>query len=356
MPRPLDRRASGLLLPATVLAVLLLGLLGHVWLWHATVRGIEEGMARWAAERQAAGWIVSYGRPERGGWPFSASVRFPSLLIASAPTSALAFAWSAGRAEARIVPPDFSEVLIDLPDPQILVLEDLDLRFAAERLLLRLPVEGGTPLGGRLEAERLRLAAPERLPEHVLQAERLIATLQLRPDATEAESALTLSLRALGITLPRPGPFGARVEEAALTLAASGPLPGRRGLRARAEIWRDAGGSVALSGLRLLYGPVEAEGEATLALDESLQPMGAGRLAISGFEPALAALAEAGALARPAAVHAAIALRLIARSPEAGAPAWVEVPLLLENRTLSVLRIPLLRLPPLPWPSVEPGH
>lgn len=355
MARPTSRRAFGPGLPLGALLLLLLLAGGHLWAWRATVAAIEQGMARWAAEREAAGWIVSYDTPVAGGWPFAASVRFPALLVASGPESPFAFAWSAGRAEARIVPPEFGEVVVDLPDPQILVVEGVDLRFAAERLLLRLPVErGAPPLGGRLEAERLRLAAPELLPDQVLEARLFTAAVQTRPDATEAEAALTLVLRALEVTLPQPGPLGQRVEEASASLSASGPVPGRRSPRERLEIWRDAGGSVGLSGVRLRYGPVTAEGEATLALDAALQPMGAGRVTLTGLDPALAALSEAGAISRAAAARAGIALRLLARAPEPGAPPRVEVPLLLENRTLSTLRIPLARLPTLPLPPEPP--
>jgi hypothetical protein len=355
MARPTSGRAFGLGLPLAGLVLLLFAAGAHFWIWRSTVAAIEQGMARWAAEREAAGWVVSYDTPLPGGWPFAASVRFPALLIASGPGTPFDVTWSAGRAEARIVPPEFGEVVVDLPDPQILVVGGVDLRFAAERLVLRLPVEGGAPpLGGRLEAAHLRLAAPELLPEQVLEAALFTAAVQTRPDATEAEAALTLTLRAVGVTLPRPGLLGQRVEEAAAALSASGPVPGRRSLRDRLEVWRDAGGSVALSGVRLRYGPVTAEGEATLALDATLQPMGAGRLVLTGLDPALAALAEAGAISHAAAGRVAAGLRLLARAPEPGAPPRVEVPLLLENRTLSTLRIPLARLPRLPWPA-EPA-
>lgn len=348
------RSGRALRLGVAVGALALLGLLGagHLVLWNALAGAIEGGMAVWAEDRRAAGWDVSHGPPERHGWPFAAAVRFPGLTIASGPASPVAFVWAAGTAEARITPPDLRLVEIDLPDAQLLLMEGTELRFAAERMVLRFRAEGGAPpLGGTLEASRLRVAAPGLLPGGAGEAASLFASLATRPDATEAEAALALSFAAQGVTLPVAGPLGRTVQEAALTLTAGGPVPGRRALRQRAETWRDAGGTVALSEVRLHYGPLRAEGEATLALDAALQPMGAGRIATTGHDAALSALAEAGVIARATAVQAGLALRLVQRVPEGGGAPRAEVPLLLEDRRLSVLGIPIARMPRLIWPA-----
>jgi hypothetical protein len=50
-------------------------------------------------------------------------------------------------------------------------------------------------------------------------------------------------------------------------------------------------------------------------------------------------------------VQAGLALRLVQRVPEGGGEPRAEVPLLLENRRLSALGIPLARLPRLSWPA-----
>ena len=341
-------------LGAAIGALALLALLGagHLLAWNALTGAIEAGMAAWAEDRRAAGWDVSHGPPERHGWPFAAAVRIPGLAIASGPAAPVAFVWQAGTAEARIAPPDLHQVDIDLPDPQMLLVEGTELRFAAERLALRFRVEGGAPpSGGSLEALRLRVATPGLLPERSAEVAALSGRLATRPDATEAEAALILTLSVEGLVLPVDAPLGRLVEQAALTLTASGPVTGRRSPRQRAEVWRDAGGTVALSDVTLRYGPVRAEGEATLALDAALQPMGAGRIAMTGHEAALAALLQTGAITRATAVQAGLALRVIQRVPEGGDEPRVELPLLIENRRLAVLGIPLMRLPRLAWPA-----
>ncbi len=118
----------------------------------------------------------------------------------------------------------------------------------------------------------------------------------------------------------------------------------------RAEAWRDSGGTIELRSSALQWGPVRANAAATLALDEQLQPMGAGTLRLVGAEQALDALTTAGVVPRRGR-HGATVLPLLSRpSAETGQPE-IEVPLTLEDRTLGLARIPVLRFAPLDWPA-----
>jgi hypothetical protein len=132
-------------------------------------------------------------------------------------------------------------------------------------------------------------------------------------------------------------------------MALSGPLPPGRSPTLRAEAWRDGGGTLELRAASLRWGPVGARAAATLALDEMLQPMGAGTLRLTGAPEALEALAGAGLIAPRAAATARSVVPLLSRPAENGEPE-IEVPVTLEERTLAVARIPVLRLAPLAWP------
>jgi hypothetical protein len=128
-------------------------------------------------------------------------------------------------------------------------------------------------------------------------------------------------------------------------------VPPGRAPSLRAEAWRDGGGTLELRALALRWGAVGAQAAATLALDEALQPMGAGTLRISGAAAALETLVEAGVVGRRAAATARGVLPLLSRpSAETGAPE-VEVPVTLEDRVLALARIPVLRFAPLDWPA-----
>jgi hypothetical protein len=100
--------------------------------------------------------------------------------------------------------------------------------------------------------------------------------------------------------------------------------------------------------LDIAWGDVRLSGSATLALDPALQPMGAATARIAGYNAALDALVASGVLAPRAAVAARAVLALMARPTESGPPV-VEVPFSLQNRTLSLGRIPLVRFPELVW-------
>jgi hypothetical protein len=184
---------------------------------------------------------------------------------------------------------------------------------------------------------------------------RLTIGLSASSTATEAEAAMQLALEAEGVVLA-PGMasaadarFGRDIAALSIDLALTGPIPPAGLPRSRAEAWRDSGGTFELRSGGLRWGPVTASAAATLALDEDLQPMGAGTLRVAGAADALGALAEAGLIGRRAANTARAMLPLLARQPAGGGAADVEVPLTIEARTLAVARIPVLRVQPLEW-------
>ena len=100
-------------------------------------------------------------------------------------------------------------------------------------------------------------------------------------------------------------------------------------LAEQAAAWRDGGGSLEIRHLALIWGPLDLTASATLALDDQLQPMGAGSARLVGYAETLDALAAHGAISRSAATAAKAVLSLLAHNPEDGSPPDVEVPLTL---------------------------
>ena len=100
----------------------------------------------------------------------------------------------------------------------------------------------------------------------------------------------------------------------------------------------------------MLWGPLDLSASATIALDEQLQPMGAGSARLVGYAEALDALAAHAAISRSAATAAKAVLSLMANNPDDGRPPDVDVPLTLQYRTLSMRQVPLARLPEIDWP------
>jgi hypothetical protein len=112
--------------------------------------------------------------------------------------------------------------------------------------------------------------------------------------------------------------------------------------------WRDDGGVVEVERLRLLCGELSIDGEGTFALDGKGQPMGAMSTHIQGYDAALDRLAAAQTIDPHTAAAAKILLRALARANADGA-ATLSAPLSLQDRSLSVGPVTLLRLAPVSW-------
>ncbi|WP_158287556.1 DUF2125 domain-containing protein [Falsiroseomonas bella] len=348
-------------LPRRLLLLLALGLValgaGHAVLWRGMANGLEQGWQVWVQLRRAQGWRVEHTEPVRGGWPLSATLTIARVrLEGGATTLPGGIALTATPVVLRVSLPWLDRLSVELPGQQRLRLGAAEFPFAADMLTATVPLEPDTPpSSAELRGERLRIGTPA----GGVEVRSLMLTAAGSASATETEPALALRLGAEGVELPAGSGRGAEalgrsIQSLAADLWVSGPVPPGRAPAARAESWRDGGGTLELRSLALRWGEVAAQGAATLAFDDALQPMGAGTLRISGAVAALETLAEAGVVGRRAATTARTILPLLSRpSAETGVPE-IEVPLTLEDRVLALARIPVLRFAPLDWPSVGP--
>lgn len=350
--KPPSRRARRF---ALIAALGLVGFAaGHALLWRAMADQLEAGWQSWVELRRAHGWQVEHAPPVRGGWPLAATLTVDRLRLAGgAATLPGGAALTAQRAVLRVELPWLDRLEVTLPGQQRLRIGATEFPFTADTLTATVPLERDTlPSTAELAAERLRIGLPGGGVE--LASARL--TVQGSASATEAEPALEFTLFAEGLDLPPAASgdplarFGRRIATLSAELALSGPLPTGRAPDARAADWRDGGGTLEMRGLGLRWGPLGVLAAATLAFDEGLQPMGAGTLRLSGAAEALEAMVEAGLVGRRAAATARGVLPLLSRpSAQDGTPE-IEVPLTLEDRTLSLARIPVMRFAPLEWP------
>ena len=258
--------------------LLVLAVVLHTAIWRAMAARMEQGVAVWTAERRVLGWGVQHAPAVRGGWPLSVRLRLPGFELVGGPrTTPSSLHWRAEALELRVAMLDWDTLLVSPRGLQRLEVDGQEFPFAADRMELSLPLEGGrTPREGALEVERLRLNSP--LGPFELRRGSLSARSRL--SATEAEPALSveLDLRELALPAAGPGALGAQVRQAAIEASLSGPLPPVRHLTQRAETWRDAGGTLELRRIELQWGPVTASLSATGTLDDALQPMGAGQI------------------------------------------------------------------------------
>jgi Uncharacterized protein conserved in bacteria (DUF2125) len=341
------RRRLWIILLATPLVLLAADTL----YWWIAVRYLARGFATWEAEQSAAGWIDQHGPPRRGGWPFAATLTVPAIAVSGDGADiSLRPAWHADRLVLRVGLARPGALEIAAEGRQQLRLAGVAVPFSAERLLLTVPVQteprpgfvdliaddlhADTPVGGDAGVQSLRVR------------------LDFGPKAQSDDPALGFSLKAEGVSLPAGivRPLGPRIASFEVDGAATGPVPAGRTPAEQAAAWRDGGGSLEIQHLAMVWGPLDLTATATLALDDQLQPMGAGSAHLVGYAETLDALAAHAAISRSAAIATKAVLSLMAHNPEDGSPPDVEVPLTLQYRTLSMRQVPLVRLPELDWP------
>jgi hypothetical protein len=339
-------------------AALLLALIGagHALVWRSMASQLQDGFTAWTEGRRAQGWRVEHAPPVRGGWPLSATLTLSQFRLAGGgATLPGGMDWQAEALTLRLSLPRLDRLVVEMPGRHRLRLAQAEWPFAADRLIAELPIERHVlPREAALEAERLRVGTVS----GTIEAQRAWLTVETRTTAIEGEPAVSLHGEAEAVQLPAPAgtippllaSLGRTLQALRLDLALTGPVPPGRSPATRAEAWRDGGGTLELRGLELRWGPVSAASTATMTLDDALQPMGAGTLQLSGADEALDAAAAAGLLTPRGAGTARTVVRLLSRSPAEGGPPRLDVPLTLEDRTLTLARIPLIRLAAWDWP------
>jgi hypothetical protein len=338
------------------LAGVLLLVAGHFAIWHYAATQLDAGFAAWLAQRRAAGWTCAAGTPERGGWPLAATLSVPSVVLHGGdPDIPGGLAWSTDRLDLRVDLLSPGTLQVRAEGTQHLSLADLpDIAFTADSLVALLPLEAETPPHAvSLTARNLRAGLPDIDAAASLTVGLVQLDAAIKPAAPAGEAALTWRLSTEAIALPAVTAWalGSRISSLSIEGTVDGPVPLARGLVPRATAWRDGGGTLEIRHLAMGWGPLGLSGAATLALDARLQPMGTGSVRLLGYAAALDALASGHVLTPSAAVAAKAVLSLLASVPEDGGPAEVEVPLTLQDRTLSMRQVPLVRLPEVIWPA-----
>jgi hypothetical protein len=346
------RRWRRLLLWLGLAATVLAGADALLWRWSEAQ--LQDGFAAWAAAQRAEGYTVTAGPARASGWPLAAEMTLSGLSL-SGPLLDLPvnITWTAQSLLLRIAILHPRTLLISVAGDQHLRLDDgIDLPFTAESVRMTVPLQPGVPAhSGTLEVTQLRAGGALA----GLTVARLWGVSDLKPAALQGEPALSLTASATDIALPQPPqitwPLGPTIAAVTLDASVTGPMPRTPSLIARATGWRDGGGTLEVQHATLRWGPLDLSGSATLALDDHLQPMGAATAKIKGYVATFDAVAAAHLIPPQAAMAAKAVLGLMAHAPEGGGQPEVEVPLTLQNRSLSLGRIPLARLPEFSWPD-----
>ncbi len=173
---------------------------------------------------------------------------------------------------------------------------------------------------------------------------------EIHPDSTGHSLTFSLSGVSLASAELDPnltGTLGRNLERLAGQLSVRGELDPTNLSPDGLTRWRDAGGTLEVANFSLVWGPLQIAGEGTLAVDETLQPVGAFTAQVAGLDRIVDLLEKTGRMRPQQAAIARIALAVLTRASATGGAA--QVPVSIQNQQVSIGPIPLLRLPAIDW-------
>ncbi|HVJ52986.1 MAG TPA: DUF2125 domain-containing protein [Aliidongia sp.] len=328
------------------LALLLAGLYCVLWLYEAS--RIRAGLADFIAARAAKGMIVKTGAPEIGGFPLRIEAQFGGVSVDGLPY----------LPSAHLTAP----VLIARARPW---LPDTWRFEAPQGLSLELPQQGATAAVGSTKGRAVLVRGDAGSVTIEVDAHDISATmaggepvtahhLELRfetpnrPAEDHSAESLGVSLLADDAVLPSGiGPLGAKIEELSIDAAVEGPIAEAAPMQALTA-WRDRGGTIELHRVHIRYGTLRLDGNGTIALDQTLQPVGAFSAEMHGWQAALDAFAAGGVLTQAEANYVRTGLTLLARKSEDGDERF-STSITLQNRLLYLGPARIAKLPTIAW-------
>lgn len=341
-------------------ALVLIGLLvllaaaGWSLAWLRIADRTRSEVEGWIAGRRADGLKVDYTTIVVTGYPLHWRVTVGQPNMAGAgPTE---WTWQGYAVEADLSPWSMHEVPVRFPGDQ---------RFSvgAGNVAETWTLNAARPNGRAVVDERGRLdhlaldlgdvtltRAVDLQPTH---AEHFTADADLHRGTGDLQAAdhqadvfdLALALDNATLSHTPAQVLGAQVAHAELNLSFKGRLPGGT-LANSIAAWRDDGGTIEINRAAVKWGPVDADGNGTLALDEQNRPLGAFTARWRGYDETIDALQSTGQLKPFPAAGAKIALRALARQNKDG-DGEVQIPLTAQDGRLFVAGFPLLPLPAL---------
>ncbi|MSP88211.1 MAG: DUF2125 domain-containing protein [Alphaproteobacteria bacterium] len=317
--------------------------------WFVATDRLRAGLDQWAAQRLAEGYVVSYGQPLVGGFPFNIRVVVADPQIA-APDSAWSWRGTALQIETRLW--NLRVVTFQLPGRH----EFAHTSFAQPIVARADPAGGWATIGhdGRvieatLDCTRLEIDFGQRLGQATAGRAELWVRPRLRRDAPdEPLPPLEVAVTLREVTLPTSleGPLGRQMPLLATSISIAGKLPQAINRAALAQ-WRDQSGTVELLDAKLRWGPLNLKGSGTVTIDEDMRPLGAATVELRGFNETVQRLVEAGAVKKQAGTMAQLVLGVLAKPATSGGEPVLSVPLTAQDGFLSLGPIKLLPVLPL---------
>jgi hypothetical protein len=340
-----------------IMAALAIAAYGGWWL-HAA-RMVHRSIETWAETQRAQGLRVELADVAVQGFPLRLEAVASRFAVGR--DVPVRWRWTGPRLTASVPPWGSREVQVSFPGTHTV---EFDAADGPKTITLTADKADGTVHvtdGGKISLVTVALG-PTRAELPDLGPAKL-AALDLSIGAPPQGATLSASdprspevgrvaVSADGIELPEKATpaLGGRIAHAALELVLRGAIPAAQ-TQAALAAWRDAGGTVELTKLRLHWGELQAEADGSAALDAALQPQGALTTRAWGVESAIDALVADGAVRPRDGAIAKTVLRATAKpGTTPGIPPEVEIPLTIQDRKLFLGPVPIARIPTVIWP------
>ena len=284
---------------------------GYGLYWNMLADQVRDGIGGWAADRRAEGYRIDYGPVRVDGFPFRIRVVIPAPVV-SKPGGERPWHWRGPALSVSARPWAWTRTQVRAPGRHLVTVtmpgKTLHLDLTAGALDVSVDWGGG--------------------PTPPLQ-------VRLRVKDVSYRSAPVAGL-------------GRTTQRLDVNAELTGGWPKIPDAAAMAQ-WRDNGGTVEIRSLAVRHGPLEMDGDGTLALDGDLQPLAAFSLGVRGFIEAVDGLRDAGVIkARPAELAKTV-LALLGGSGRDGEGGRIKVPLSIQDKSLYIGPVAVARVPPVHW-------
>jgi hypothetical protein len=344
------RRRSALLI---LVALLIIAAAGWSFAWSRLADRMRDEVAAWAGARRAEGLTVEYEQAAIEGFPFKWHVVIAHPHIAGAgPTG---WSWTGEAVEADVVPWSGRDIPLRFPGEHRFAVGQGDVAETWTVSAARPLAHAGLDERGRLDRLDLDLGDVTFVrvtTQQTGQAKHVAGHAQLhrgpgiqQTGADHQTNTFDLALAADDVLLPQApvAVLGPQVAHAEMDISFKGRLPAGN-LPSAVSVWRDDGGTVEINRLAVRWGPIDADGNGTLALDENNRPLGAFTARWRGYNETIDILVSLGEVRPMQAAAAKIALNALARQNSGGVNE-VHIPLTAQDGRLFVAGFPLLPIP-----------
>ncbi len=347
------RRIRAVLVAFSVFALLAAIYTGY---WFTLAIGARTKTMEWAAARRAKGLEAALGQLRVSGFPFEVRLRAVAVKIGD-PGAGTPWSWTTEGVEAVLKPWAPFRVTILPSGIQEVALSrggrTQTFRGLAKRIEATLSIGDGRPEDVMATVEGLDLSVAGGGGGALrLDSGRLRARFMKNAGGSDNTPAFDLVFDAngLGFAAASGLPFGNVVNHIGFSGQVLGPLDPARGFPAKdaLAVWRDGGGTVTVSRLEAVWGPLGLRASGTLALDEDMQPIGAFTAKFKGFITGVEALRKRGLIRSRDAVTATLVLGALSRKDSDGGTS-LNLSVTVRKRKLFVGPLPLMEIPEISW-------